>query len=222
VNVAWGLLLLEKYNRPEAARSFRRHSRPAPSTRRRTLDWPALSPTRIPLRRGVGAAGDHDQPDARRGTGVPREQALDDRRVTEAQRAIEDALAVNPATSRPCPACRDCRHGRRRGGLRGGGAGASGDQPALRPSCIASPASRWRGNTASRGVGPGAPGARVEPGNTRALADLGMYLMRTGDEARREGFSIGRSGPIRSTCGFQPAGVARHAGRLRDLRRQAR
>jgi tetratricopeptide (TPR) repeat protein len=184
-DTAWGMLFLEKYNRPEALRSFQQAIK-------QDGEWaPALA--------GLARALTEDDPPAaataaERAIVIDPELAdahlllaeldLDNTRTAEARKRIETVLAFNPSHL-------DAR------ALLGAMAYVAGDHAAfdaeLRRILAINPAFgeayRMAGELAARNyrfeeaVALTKQAVTLDPTSARAQADMGMHLMRTGDEA---------------------------------------
>jgi len=188
-NTAWGELFLEKHNRAEAATSFR-------AALARDADW-------APAHAGLARALSEDDPtaataSARRAVAIDpglvdahlylAETALDGDREAEARAAIDRALAINPQHPEihaliAAMAFVDGRKAEFDAAL--------GRISAVNPSngdgyrvAAALSASNYRFEDA---VALTKQATALDPDSTRAWADLGMHLLRTGDEqdARR-------------------------------------
>jgi tetratricopeptide (TPR) repeat protein len=185
VNVAWGELFLEKYNGADAVRSFEAALQADDDS--------------VAARVGLAMATREQDPAAARGAAegalevnpnyVPAllliaELALDDRQRDDARASIEQALAVNPDSleARALDVAVAFLEART-GDVEAGAAAAL----ALNP--VYGDVYRVAGDHAARNyrfdeaVALTRRALEVDPASTRASANLGMHLLRTGDEA---------------------------------------
>lgn len=189
INAAWGELFLEKYNRPDALKSFQ-------TALERDAEW---APAHLGLAR---ALADENPPAAaaaaRRALEIDHElveahlflaeSALDDDRPGEAREAIGRALAVNPQSPDAYALLAAMAHleGRKADFL-----AAVAKALAVNPTygdvyrvAAAHAARNYRFDEAVALTG---QAISLEADNIRAQADLGMHLLRVGEEgeARR-------------------------------------
>ena len=189
MNTAWGELFMEKYEKQEAARSFQ-------AALRIDSEW-------VPARFGLARTIADDNPPMARGLAERvlaanpnyepahlfiAELALDDGKQAEARAAIAKALAINPASfeAKALGAAIDFLEGR-------GTEFMATVAEVLKANPIYGDVYRVAGQTAARNYrfDEAAELARravlVDRENPRAWAELGMHLLRTGDEpgARR-------------------------------------
>ena len=185
INTAWGELLLEKYNRPDAARSFQTALK--------------ADSGYVPARIGLARATLERDPAAAKSAAegaleinpnyVPAhlliaELALDDRQRDDARASIQRALAVNPNSleARSLDAAIAFLEART-SDFEVGAAAAL----ALNP--VYGDVYRVAGDHAARNyrfdeaVELTRRALEIDKASTRANADLGMHLLRTGDEA---------------------------------------
>jgi cellulose synthase operon protein C len=184
VNLHWGELLLEKYNRPEARRSFEAALDVAPDLARAHLGLARVLAGENPPAASAAARRALDiDPTLAAAHVFLAEQALDRREATAANEAIAKALEINPnhldarslvavvawLEDRVVDFEREVQQVLALNPLHGEVFRATGQHTA----------SRYRFEEAAalvrRALG-------VDPSNTRARADLGMHLLRTGDE----------------------------------------
>ena len=222
IDAAWGLLFLEKYNKPEALRSLqeahqgragvgagaRRHRRacwrtrirrPPPRRPRRRSRSTRSSPTPICCSRSsISTTPRYDDARASESTACwrsTRRISMRGRWLAAIAYVRDDPAAFDAEVKRVLAINPGLRRGlpRRR---------------AISPRATTASTRRWRW-----------PGARWRsiPANTRAYGDLGMHLMRTGDEPEaRARARARRSRPIPfDQRHLQPAGAARHARQVR-------
>jgi tetratricopeptide (TPR) repeat protein len=184
LNTAWGDLFLEKFDRPNALRSYQ--------------DALKADENYVPARVGLARVAAEGNPPAAKEAlekalttnpnYVPAlllsaELALDDRRRDDAEAAIKKALDVNPNSLEAIA-------------LRAGAAFAANKpdeaetyaQAALKINPTYGEVYRIIADHASRGylfdeaATYVRKGLIIDPNNAQAYADLGMYLLRTGDE----------------------------------------
>ena len=185
INTAWGELFLEKYNRADAARSFQAALK--------------TDPDYVPARIGLARATLEQDPAAAKSAAegaleinpnhVPAhlliaELALDDRERDDARASIRKALAVNPNSleARSLDAAiafLEARTGDFEAAVKG----------ALDLNPVYGDVYRMAGDHAARNyrfdeaVELTRRALEIDKASTRAYADLGMHLLRTGDEA---------------------------------------
>ena len=185
INTAWGELFLEKYNRADAARSFQAALK--------------TDPDYVPARIGLARATLGQDPAAAKSAAegalevnpnhVPAhlliaELALDDRERDDARASIRKALAVNPNSleARSLDAAiafLEARTGDFEAAVKG----------ALDLNPVYGDVYRMAGDHAARNyrfdeaVELTRRALEIDGTSTRAYADLGMHLLRTGDEA---------------------------------------
>jgi tetratricopeptide (TPR) repeat protein len=189
MNTAWGELFLEKYNKPDAAKSFQ-------AALRIDADW-------VPARLGLARTIVDENPPLARSlvekvlttnpNSVPAhlllaELALDDGKRPDARASIQKALAINPASfdARALGAAIDFLEGRNAEFL-------ATVAEVLKANPLFADAYRVAGEHAARNYrfDEAAELTRraimVDRESPRAWAELGMHLLRTGDEpgARR-------------------------------------
>jgi cellulose synthase operon protein C len=189
VNTAWGELFLEKYDRKEAMRSFQ--------------DALKADETHVPAILGVARIAMEENPPAAKSAieralktnpnSVPAhlfaaEMALDERKRDEARVGVQRALKVNPNSleARSLDAAIDFLEGKI-------AAFDAQVQQVLKINPIYGEVYRVAGDHAARNYRFDEAaelvrrGVALDEGNTRAHADLGRHLLRTGDEpgARR-------------------------------------
>ncbi len=184
-DTAWGLLFLEKYNHPEAHRSFQQALKlddqwaPAHAGLARVLADENPPAAAAAAERAI--AIDPQLADAHL---LLAELELDNTRLPEARKRIDAVLAFNPSHL-------DAR------ALLGAMAYVAGDQAGfdaeLRRLLAINPAFgeayRMAGDLAARNyrfeeaVALARQAVALDPASARAHADMGMHLMRTGDEA---------------------------------------
>ena len=189
VNTAWGELFLEKYNKPDAAKSFQ-------AALRIDAEW-------VPARLGLARTIVDENPPLARSlvekvlatnpNSVPAhlllaELALDDGKRQDARASIQKALAINPASfdARALGAAIDFLEGRNAEFL-------ATVTEVLKANPLFGDAYRVAGEHAARNYrfDEAAELTRraimVDRESPRAWAELGMHLLRTGDEpgARR-------------------------------------
>jgi cellulose synthase operon protein C len=189
VNTAWGELFLEKYDRKEAMRSFQ--------------DALKADETHVPAILGVARIATEENPPAARSAieralkvnpgSVPAhllaaEMSLDDRKRDEAREGVQRALKVNPNSleAHSLEAAIDFLEGKTT-------AFEARVQQVLKINPIYGEVYRVAGDHAARNyrfdeaAALVRRGLAIDDGNTRAHADLGRHLLRTGDEpgARR-------------------------------------
>jgi tetratricopeptide (TPR) repeat protein len=185
VNTAWGELFLEKYDRPEAMRSFQ--------------DALKVDPNHVPAIIGMAQVALENNPPAAKPAlerafkinpnSVPAhlvsaEIALDDRRRNDAREDIQKALAVNPNSleAHALNAALAFLEGKPQ-------AFEQSAQQALKINPAYGEVYRVVGDHAARNyrfdeaAGLVRRALKVDPEDTRAHGDLGLHLMRTGDEA---------------------------------------
>ena len=189
VNTAWGELFLEKYDRKEAMRSFQ--------------DALKADETHVPAILGVARIATEENPPAAK-TAIERalkvnpssvpahllaaEMSLDDRKRDEARDGVQRALKVNPNSieAHSLEAAIDFLEGKTT-------AFETRVQQVLKINPIYGEVYRVAGDHAARNyrfdeaAALVRRGLAIDDGNTRAHADLGRHLLRTGDEpgARR-------------------------------------
>jgi tetratricopeptide (TPR) repeat protein len=185
INTAWGELFLEKYNRSEALKSFQ-------SAVKARGDY-------VPAQ--VGLAGtmlDEDPPAAKSAieaalkinpSYVPAhlllaELALDNRERTEAQAAVQKAVAVNPNSleARSLEAAIAFLEGRT-SDFQSAVAGVLKLNPAYADAYRVAGDHAGRNYRFDEAVDLTRRALEVDSMSTRAYADLGSHLLRTGDEA---------------------------------------
>ena len=189
VNTAWGELFLEKYDRKEAMRSFQ--------------DALKADETHVPAILGVARIATEENPPAAKSAiekalktnpnSVPAhllaaEMSLDDRKRDEAREGVQRALKVNPNSieAHSLEAAIDFLEGKTT-------AFETRVQQVLKINPIYGEVYRVAGDHAARNYRFDEAAALVRRGlaiddaNSRAHADLGRHLLRTGDEpgARR-------------------------------------
>ena len=185
INTAWGELFLEKYNRADAVRSFQAALK--------------TDPDYVPARIGLAKSTLEQDPAAAKSAAegalevnpnyVPAhlliaELALDDRQRDDARASIRKALAVNPNSleARSLDAAIAFLEART-GDFEAGAAGALTLNP------VYGDVYRMAGDHAARNyrfdeaVELTRRALEIDKASTRAYADLGMHLLRTGDEA---------------------------------------
>ena len=185
LNTAWGQLLLEKYNRPEAEQSFRGALASNPEHAEALLGLArTLADENPPAAAESALRALAINPTLVVGRVFLAEQAIDDRRLAEAQRALEEALAVNPASlpARALRAAIAVTEGRQ-ADFDAEAAAVLAINPRygeLYRVAAAQMARQYRFEEAAALV---RQALALDPASTRAQADLGLYLMRTGEEA---------------------------------------
>jgi tetratricopeptide (TPR) repeat protein len=184
IDTGWGELFLEKYNRTDAVRSFREA----------LLADPEWAPARVGLARALAesnpAAADAEvagalkiDPDLVEAHLFIAERELDEGRREEARAAIDRALAVNPSSLPARALVAAIAH------LEGRTADFDAEvKRALAINPRYGEIYRVAGDHAARNYrfDEAVPLARraitIDADNSRAHADLGMHLLRTGDE----------------------------------------
>jgi tetratricopeptide (TPR) repeat protein len=184
VNTAWGELFLEKYDRKEAMRSFQ--------------DALKVDESYVPAILGVARIATEENPPAAKSaieralkvnpSSVPAhllaaEMALDERKRDEARAGVQRALRVNPNSleARSLDAAIDLLEGKAT-------AFDAQVQQVLKINPIYGEVYRVAGDHAARNYRFDEAAALVrralaiDEANTRAHADLGRHLLRTGDE----------------------------------------
>ena len=170
---------------PTRSSRIRTRSRPTRPTSPPASGWRAWPPRATrPRRRKRSKRRSRPIPTRCRRTCCSAELALDDRRRDDAEASIKKALEVNPNSLEA-----HCAAGRRRvrrqqaGRGRDARAGGAEDQPDLRRGL---PHRRPTTRRAATCFDEAAAFVRkaliTDPNNAQAYADLGMYLLRTGDE----------------------------------------
>ena len=185
INTAWGEVFLEKYNRADAVRSFQEALK--------------ADPDYLPARMGLAKATLEQDPAAAKGAveGVLElnpnhvaahlliaELALDDRQRDDARASIQKALAVNPNSleARALDAAIAFLEAR-------SDDFEAGVAAALALNPVYGDVYRMAGEHAARNyrfdeaVALTRRALEIDRASTRAYADLGMHLLRTGDEA---------------------------------------
>ena len=185
-NTAWGELFLEKYNRADAARSFRAalavdpEWSPALLGLARTLIDENPDEARKALDRAVAIDPHNLQARLFRA-----ELALDDSRRDEARKEIARALEINPASleARALRAAVEYLDDRL-SEFEAEVAGVLAINPTYGEVYRVAGDHAARNYRFDEAVELVSKAIELDPENTRAFADLGMHLLRTGDEPR--------------------------------------
>jgi tetratricopeptide (TPR) repeat protein len=185
INTAWGELFLEKYNRADAVRSFQTAMKSDESY--------------MPARLGLAQATLDENPPAAKSAAeavlkvnpnsVPAhlliaEMALDDRQRDEARASIRKALDVNPNSleARSLDAAIALLEGRT-ADFEAGVAGVLKINPSYGDVYRTAGDHLGRNYRFDEAVPLTRRALELDPASTRAYADLGSHLLRTGDEA---------------------------------------
>ena len=185
INTAWGELFLEKYNRSEALKSFQ-------SAVKARADY-------VPAQVGLAETTLEEDPPAAKSaieaalkinpSYVPAhlvlaELALDNRERTEAQAAVQKAVAVNPNSleARSLEAAIAFLEGRT-SDFQSAVAGVLKLNPAYADAYRVAGDHAGRNYRFDEAVDLTRRALEVDAASTRAYADLGSHLLRTGDEA---------------------------------------
>lgn len=185
INTAWGELFLEKYNRSDAVKSFQ-------SALKARADY-------VPAQVGLAEAMLEEDPPAAKSaieaalkinpSYVPAhlllaELALDNRERAEAQASIQKALAVNPNSleARSLEAAIAFLEGRT-SDFQSAVAGILKLNPAYGDAYRVAGDHTGRNYRFDEAVDLTRRAVEVDAASTRAYADLGSHLLRTGDEA---------------------------------------